>query len=314
MDNKKIAFVFPGQGSQAVGMLSTLADDPLVRETLKEADEALGFSLSRLIAEGPAQELSLTVNTQPALVTASIAMYRFYLKEGGRKPDYVAGHSLGEYSALVASGALDFTDALKLVRFRAEKMQAAVPVGEGTMAAILGLSDDAVESVCLECAAEGVVEAVNFNTPGQVVIAGDVAAVEAAMQKSLEGGAKRAIRLNVSGPFHSSLMKPAAIAMEEKLKTVRMDKPFIPVLHNVDVEFHSDAGEIRSALSEQVASAVLWSDTVRRFESLGVTEIYEVGPGAALTGMVKRITKAITAKALNNRASLEEAAVLNSEK
>lgn len=314
MDNKKIAFVFPGQGSQAVGMLSTLSDVPLVRETLKEADEALGFSLSQLIAEGPAEELSLTVNTQPALVSASIAMYRYYLLQGGRKPDFVAGHSLGEYSALVASGALDFTDALKLVRYRAEKMQAAVPVGEGTMAAILGLSDDAVKTVCLECASHGVVEAVNFNTPGQVVIAGTVEAVEAAMQKSLEAGAKRALRLNVSGPFHSSLMKPAALAMEEKLKTVRFDEPFIPVLHNVDVQFHSTDEEIRNALSQQVSSAVLWADTVRKFEELGVTEIYEVGPGAALTGMVKRITKGISAKALNNRAALDEAAVLNSEK
>ena len=221
MQDKKIAFVFPGQGSQAVGMLSTLADEPIVRETLKEADEALGFALSKLIAEGPAEELSLTVNTQPALVCASIAMYRFYLQEGGRKPDLLAGHSLGEYSALVAAGALDFTDALQLVRYRAEQMQAAVPVGEGTMAAILGLSDDQVKTVCLECATNGVVEAVNFNTPGQVVIAGTVAAVQEAMEKSLASGAKRAIKLNVSGPFHSSLMKPAALAMEEKLKTCR---------------------------------------------------------------------------------------------
>ena len=227
MQDKKIAFVFPGQGSQAVGMLSTLADEPIVRETLKEADEALGFALSKLIAEGPTEELSLTVNTQPALVCASIAMYRFYLQEGGRKPDLLAGHSLGEYSALVAAGALDFTDALQLVRYRAEQMQAAVPVGEGTMAAILGLSDDQVKTVCLECATNGVVEAVNFNTPGQVVIAGTVAAVQEAMEKSLAAGAKRAIKLNVSGPFHSSLMKPAAFAMEEKLKTVDLQKPFL---------------------------------------------------------------------------------------
>ena len=194
MQDKKIAFVFPGQGSQAVGMLSTLADEPIVRETLKEADEALGFALSKLIAEGPAEELSLTVNTQPALVCASIAMYRFYLQDGGRKPDLLAGHSLGEYSALVAAGALDFTDALQLVRYRAEQMQAAVPVGEGTMAAILGLSDDQVKTVCLECATNGVVEAVNFNTRGQVVIAGTVAAVQEAMEKSLAAGAKRAIK------------------------------------------------------------------------------------------------------------------------
>ena len=285
MQDKKIAFVFPGQGSQAVGMLSTLADEPIVRETLKEADEALGFALSKLIAEGPAEELSLTVNTQPALVCASIAMYRFYLQEGGR--------SLGEYSALVAAGALDFTDALQLVRYRAEQMQAAVPVGEGTMAAILGLSDDQVKTVCLECATNGVVEAVNFNTPGQVVIAGTVAAVQEAMEKSLASGAKRAIKLNVSGPFHSSLMKPAALAMEEKLKTVDLQKPFLPVLHNVDVQIHEEPDAIRDVLAAQVASPVLWADTVRKMEEAGVMEIYEVGPGAALSGMVKRITKGI---------------------
>ena len=301
MQDKKIAFVFPGQGSQAVGMLSTLADEPIVRETLKEADEALGFALSKLIAEGPAEELSLTVNTQPALVCASIAMYRFYLQEGGRKPDLLAGHSLGEYSALVAAGALDFTDALQLVRYRAEQMQAAVPVGEGTMAAILGLSDDQVKTVCLECATNGVVEAVNFNTPGQVVIAGTVAAVKEAMEKSLAAGAKRAIKLNVSGPFHSSLMKPAALAMEEKL-------------NNVDVQIHEEPDAIRDVLAAQVASPVLWADTVHKMEEAGVMEIYEVGPGAALSGMVKRITKGITAKALNSRAALEEAAAANQEK
>lgn len=314
MQDKKIAFVFPGQGSQAVGMLSTLADEPIVRETLKEADEALGFALSKLIAEGPAEELSLTVNTQPALVCASIAMYRFYLQEGGRKPDLLAGHSLGEYSALVAAGALDFTDALQLVRYRAEQMQAAVPVGEGTMAAILGLSDDQVKTVCLECATNGVVEAVNFNTPGQVVIAGTVVAVQEAMEKSLASGAKRAIKLNVSGPFHSSLMKPAALAMEEKLKTVDLQKPFLPVLHNVDVQIHEEPDAIRDVLAAQVASPVLWADTVRKMEEAGVMEIYEVGPGAALSGMVKRITKGITAKALNSRAALEEAAAANQEK
>ena len=305
MQDKKIAFVFPGQGSQAVGMLSTLADELIVRETLKEADEALGFALSKLIAEGPAEELSLTVNTQPALVC---------LQEGGRKPDLLAGHSLGEYSALVAAGALDFTDALQLVRYRAEQMQAAVPVGEGTMAAILGLSDDQVKTVCLECATNGVVEAVNFNTPGQVVIAGTVAAVQEAMEKSLASGAKRAIKLNVSGPFHSSLMKPAALAMEEKLKTVDLQKPFLPVLHNVDVQIHEEPDAIRDVLAAQVASPVLWADTVRKMEEAGVMEIYEVGPGAALSGMVKRITKGITAKALNSRAALEEAAAANQEK
>lgn len=211
-------------------------------------------------------------------------------------------------------GALDFTDALQLVRYRAEQMQAAVPVGEGTMAAILGLSDDQVKTVCLECATNGVVEAVNFNTRGQVVIAGTVAAVQEAMEKSLAAGAKRAIKLNVSGPFHSSLMKPAALAMEEKLKTVDLQKPFLPVLHNVDVQIHEEPDAIRDVLAAQVASPVLWADTVRKMEEAGVMEIYEVGPGAALSGMVKRITKGITAKALNSRAALEEAAAANQEK
>lgn len=313
MSEKKIAFVFPGQGSQSVGMLSTLKDEPIVQQTLEEAIEVLGFDLAKLIAEGPTEELSLTVNTQPALVTASTAMYRYYLSKGGRRPDVAAGHSLGEYSALVAAGALEFKDAVKLVRFRAEKMQEAVPVGEGTMAAVLGLDDDKVKSVCLECAANGVVEAVNFNTPGQVVIAGTVAAVEAAMSKSLEAGAKRAIRLNVSGPFHSSLMKPAAIAMEERLRTVELRSPEIPVLHNVDVRLRSEADDIRGALSAQVSSAVLWADTVREMEKMGCTELYEVGPGAALTGMTKRITKGIAAKALNSKEALEEAASNNQE-
>lgn len=311
MSEKKFAFVFPGQGSQAVGMLHSLKDEPVVQKTIQEANEALGFDIGRLIEEGPAETLGLTINTQPALVTASIAMYRFYLSCGGKVPSVMAGHSLGEYSALVASGAMDFADAVRLVRFRAENMQAAVPVGEGAMAAILGLDDDKVKSVCLECTSSGVVEAVNFNTPGQVVIAGVVAAVESAMKKSLEAGAKRAIRLNVSGPFHSSLMKPAAIAMEERLKTVELKAPGVSVIHNVDVSIREDADDIRSALSAQVNSPVLWSQTVMEMEKMGITEIYEIGPGAALSGMTKRITKGISAKALNSKEALEEAASQN---
>lgn len=314
MSDKKIAFVFPGQGSQSVGMLDSIAGDPLVKATIIEANDALGFDIGELIRKGPSEELGLTVNTQPALVLASTAMYRYYRARGGRIPDVVAGHSLGEYSALVAAGALGFTEAIKLVRFRAQKMQEAVPVGEGTMSAILGLDDDKVKSVCLECSdGKDVVEAVNFNTPGQVVIAGTVKAVQAAMAKSLEAGARRAIQLNVSGPFHSSLMKPAMIQMEERLSTVDFQKPGIPLLHNVDVSIRVEPQEIREALSKQVASPVLWSATVLKMQEMGVTELYEVGPGAALTGMVKRITKDIAAKALNSKDSLEQAAQENKE-
>ncbi len=311
---KKIAFVFPGQGSQQVGMLDSIAGDPLVQATLDEANDALGFDLASLIAKGPESELALTVNTQPALVVASTAMYRFYRAKGGRLPDIVAGHSLGEYSALVAAGALGFTEAVKLVRFRAEQMQAAVPVGLGGMAVILGLSDETVKGICADCSKDGlIVEAVNFNTPGQVVIAGDARAVEEARKKATELKARRALPLNVSGPFHSSLMAPAAKAMKERLTAVEFLAPKIPVLHNVDVKSHTTSEEIRTALSEQVESPVLWSATIVEMEAMGVQELYEVGPGTALSGMVKRITKNITAFALNDRSSLEEAALKNQE-
>ncbi len=313
MPEKKIAFVFPGQGSQAVGMLDTFAGEPVVRETLREANEALGFDLEKLIKEGPAEELNLTVNTQPALLAASIAMYRFYSEKGGKEPVLMAGHSLGEYSALVAAGALDFKEALKLVRFRAEQMQAAVPVGEGSMAAILGLDDDKVKAICLEASSAGVVEAVNFNTPGQVVIAGQIEPLKKAMQLCTEAGARRALPLKVSGPFHSSLMKPAANALRGKLAGTEVSRPAVKVLHNVDVKAREEAQDIRDALAEQVASAVLWADTVREMANEGITDLFECGPGAALTGMVKRITPAIKAKALNSKASVEEAVQLSNE-
>lgn len=314
MSENKIAFVFPGQGSQRVGMLDSIADDPLVQATLDEANDALGFDLANLIARGPESELALTVNTQPALVATSTAMYRFYRAKGGRRPDIVAGHSLGEYSALVAAGALGFTDAIKLVRFRAEQMQAAVPVGMGSMAVILGLPDEKVKEICAECTKDGLlVEAVNFNTPGQVVIAGHSAAVELARHKASEAKARRALPLNVSGPFHSSLMASAAKAMESRLKEVGMNEPEIPVIHNVDVKTHQSCDEIRSALSNQVDSPVLWAATILQMASMGVKELYEVGPGAALTGMVKRITNNISAFALNDKSSLEQAAMNNQE-
>ncbi len=304
----KFAFVFPGQGSQAVGMLDSLADVPIVKETMQEANEALGFDLNKLIAEGPAEDLNLTVNTQPALLAASIAMFRYYLSLGGKKPEVMAGHSLGEYSALVAAGALDFKEALKLVRYRAEQMQQAVPVGKGSMAAILGLADDVVKDICAKSSDVGVVEAVNFNTPGQVVIAGEVDALKKAMELCTQAGARRALQLKVSGPFHSSLMKPAADALKIRLEEVDVQAPAVPVLHNIDVKTRTDAKDIKDALAAQAASAVLWAETIREMEKMGVKMIYECGPGAALSGMVKRITPDVKAMALNNQKSLAEAA------
>ena len=304
----KFAFVFPGQGSQAVGMLDSLKDEPVVQETMQEANEALGFDLNKLIAEGPAEDLNLTVNTQPALLAASIAMYRYYLSLGGKKPEVMAGHSLGEYTALVAAGALDFKEALKLVRYRAEQMQKAVPVGQGSMAAVLGLADGVVKDICAKASDLGVVEAVNFNTPGQVVIAGEIEALKKAMQLAAEVGARRALQLKVSGPFHSSLMKPAADALKARLEEVKVKAPSIPVLHNIDVKTRAEAKDIKEALAAQTASAVLWAETVREMAKMGVTMVYECGPGAALSGMVKRITPDVKAMALNSQKALAEAA------
>ncbi len=311
MSGKKIAFVFPGQGSQAVGMLDSLQDVPTVQWILNDACEALGFDLAKLIHEGPAEELNLTVNTQPALLTASVAMYRYYQELGGKTAEIMAGHSLGEYSALVAAGALDFHDAVQLVRYRAEQMQAAVPVGKGAMAAILGLDDDKVKAVCQQV--DGVVQAVNFNTPGQVVIAGYMEPLNKAMELCKAAGAKRALPLKVSGPFHSSLLKPAADALRQKLAGINVQTPAVKVLHNVDVKTRDNPEDIKDALSRQVASAVLWADTVREMEKLGITDIFEFGPGAALTGMVRRISPAIAGKALNSKQAIEEAACISNE-
>ena len=304
---KKIAFVFPGQGSQSVGMLASFVDIPLVDQILNRACDTLGFDLKKLITEGPAEELNLTVNTQPALLTASYAMYSYWRSLGGATPDIMAGHSLGEYSALVCAGALSFEDGLRLVRFRAEQMQQAVPVGQGSMAAILGLPDEKVIEICKEASGSGVVEAVNFNTPGQVVIAGEIAQLQDAMQRCKDAGAKRALALKVSGPFHSSLMKPAANKLAERLADVEFTVPSIPILHNVDVKTRDTVDGIKSALSDQVASAVLWSKTILEMESMGIETIYECGPGAALTGMVKRITPSVSAKSINTLEAIDMA-------
>ena len=244
----RIAFVFPGQGSQSVGMLGGFADNETVRGALARADEALGFSIERLIAEGPAEELNLTVNTQPAVLASSVAFYEAWLAAGGQKPELLAGHSLGEYSALCAAGVFPLEEAVKLVRFRAEAMQSAVPVGVGGMAAIIGLSDEDVEAACVACRAAGTVEAVNFNSPGQVVIAGHIEAVRAAVEDAKARGARRAIELPVSAPFHSSLLESAAKRLAERLEGVAMAEPSIPVIANVDVTVHKTPEEIRAAI------------------------------------------------------------------
>jgi [acyl-carrier-protein] S-malonyltransferase len=299
------AFVFPGQGSQSVGMLNAFADHPAVAATLAEASDALGQDIGKLIAEGPAEELNLTTNTQPVMLTAAVAVYRAWQAAGGPTPTVVAGHSLGEYSALVAAGAIAFKDALPLVRFRAKAMQEAVPVGEGGMAAILGLSDDDVRAACAEASVAGVVEAVNFNAPAQVVIAGAKAAVEKACEIAKAKGAKRALPLPVSAPFHSSLLKPASDRLREYLASVTVNAPVIPVINNVDVAVLSDPAAIKDALVRQAASPVRWVETVQKMKADGVTRVVECGPGKVLAGLVKRIDGEIVGDAIFDPASLE---------
>jgi len=299
------AFVFPGQGSQSVGMLNAFADHPAVAATLAEASDALGQDIGKLIAEGPAEELNLTTNTQPVMLTAAIAIYRAWQAAGGPVPTVVAGHSLGEYSALVAAGALAFKDAVPLVRFRAKAMQEAVPVGEGGMAAILGLSDDDVRAACAEASAVGVVEAVNFNAPAQVVIAGAKAAVERACEIAKAKGAKRALPLPVSAPFHSSLLKPASDRLCEYLAGVTINAPVIPVINNVDVAVVSDPAAIKDALVRQAASPVRWVETIQKMKADGITRVVECGPGKVLAGLTKRIDGEIVGDAIFDPASLE---------
>lgn len=300
----KLAFVFPGQGSQTVGMLDSFTENEVVQKALKTANEALGEDLAEMIHTGPAESLNMTVNTQPAMLTASVALYQAWLALGGKKPEVMAGHSLGEYSALTAAGVFDLADAVKLVRFRAKVMQEAVPVGKGGMAAIIGLSDEAVAKVCGNAAAEGVVEPVNFNSPGQVVIAGEKAAVEKACELAKAEGAKRALVLPVSAPFHSSLMKPASVALETKLNEISMKAPQIDVIANVDVKVHHDKDAIVAALAAQAAGAVQWVKTIQAFKEMGVTHIVECGPGRVLAGLIKRIDSSIVVKNINSQDSL----------
>ncbi len=303
----KLAFVFPGQGSQSVGMMQGWGERPEVRATFAEASDALGQDLWALVTDGPADLLNQTVNTQPAMLAADIAAWRVWQAAGGAAPALLAGHSLGEYAALVAAGALGFADAIKLVRFRAEAMQAAVPEGVGAMAAILGLDDDAVRAVCSEAAAGEVVEAVNLNSPGQVVIAGNKAAVERAMTLAKERGAKRALPLPVSVPSHSSLMQPAADKLLAHLQGVVIATPTIPVLHNTDVQSHADADAIRAALAMQLHTPVRWVETVQALKATGIERVIECGPGKVLAGLNKRIDDSLPTVALVDEASLQAA-------
>jgi [acyl-carrier-protein] S-malonyltransferase len=301
----KIAMVFPGQGSQAVGMLKGYDGLPGVAEVRAEAAAALGGDFLKLLDEGPAGQLNLTVNTQPAMVTAGYAVYRAWLGLGGPRPEMVAGHSLGEYTALVAAGALTFADCLPLVRFRARAMQEAVPEGKGAMAAILNLDDELVKQAC--ASAGGEVQAVNFNSPGQVVIAGEKAAVERAVEACKAAGAKRAIPLPVSAPFHSSLMKPAAERLAQELQKTNMSKPQMTLVNNVDVRVEREPQAIRDALARQAASPVRWVETINKMVAMGATHILECGPGKVLAGMTKRIAPNVQSFALADRAALEQA-------
>ncbi len=299
------AFVFPGQGSQAIGMLNGFADNTAVRDTIAEASDALQFDLAKLIAEGPKEALDLTTNTQPVMLACAVAFYRAWLAAGGRPPQLVAGHSLGEYSALVAAGVIQFKDAVPMVRFRAQAMQEAVPVGQGGMAAILGLSDDDVRAACAEAAQGEVVEPVNFNAPAQVVIAGHKAAVERACEAAKAKGAKRALPLPVSAPFHSSLLKPASDRLRDYLASVEFSAPKIQLINNVDVAIVDDPSAIRDALVRQAASPVRWVESVQKMAGLGITQLIECGPGKVLTGLAKRIDGTLTADAIVDQASMD---------
>ena len=303
----KLAMVFPGQGSQSVGMLRAYAGLSAVDEVRREAGEVLGSEFLTLLDAGPAEALNLTVNTQPAMVTAGYAAYRAWCALGGPRPEVVAGHSLGEYTALVAAGAIAFRDCLPLVRFRAQAMQEAVPEGQGAMAAILNLDDAAVRAACEEAAQGEIVQAVNFNAPGQIVIAGHKTAVTRAMEACKARGAKRALPLPVSAPFHSSLMRPAADRLRGYLERVAVASPAIALVNNVDVAARLQPAEIKDALVRQAASPVRWVETIQKMKEMGVTHVLECGPGKVLAGTVKRIDGSLQSHALADKASLEQA-------
>lgn len=308
----QFSFVFPGQGSQSVGMLDAWGEHSVVRETLQEASEALGEDVGRLIHEGPKEALALTTNTQPVMLVAGVAAYRVWMAEVGLKPALVAGHSLGEYSALVASGVLTLAQAAPLVRFRAQAMQDAVPVGVGAMAAVLGMESGAVAQACQDVTAEfgagssEVVEAVNFNDTAQTVIAGSKAAVDKACEVLKSRGAKRALLLPVSAPFHSSLMKPAAEKLKAHLEGVQLAAPTIDVLNNIDVAVETDAARIKDALYRQAFGPVRWVESVRAMKARGIVTIVECGPGKVLAGLVKRIEADLRSGFVLDPASLNE--------
>ena len=307
---KKFAFVFPGQGSQAVGMLDAWGDHPAVRQAVQEASDALGEDLGALMAPGPTEALALTTNTQPVMLLAGVAAWRVWQAEGGALPDAVAGHSLGEYSALVAAGVLSLGQAIPLVRLRAAAMQAAVPVGVGAMAAVLGLDADKVKAVCAQVTADlggaEVVEAVNFNDPGQTVIAGSKAAVDAAGAAMKTAGAKRALPLPVSAPFHSSLMQPAAEQLKAALAGITFAAPQIDVINNIDVAVVHEGAAIADALYRQAFGPVRWVESVQALKARGITHVVECGPGKVLAGMVKRIDADLIGAALYDPATLAE--------
>jgi [acyl-carrier-protein] S-malonyltransferase len=304
----QFAFLFTGQGAQAVGMLNGFAGNKVVADTVAEASEALGMDLGKLIAEGPKEDLDLTTNTQPVMLTAAVAVYRAWIAAGGPAPSVVAGHSLGEYSALVAAGVIAFRDAVPLVRFRAQSMQEAVPVGQGGMAVILGLPADDVRAVCAEAQAAmsgQVVEAVNFNEPTQIVIAGHTAAVDKACEIAKAKGAKRAMRLAVSAPFHSSLLKPASDRLRDYMAPLAFSAPRIDVINNVDVAVCRDPAAIKDALVRQAAGAVRWVETMQKMAADGVTQVIECAPSKTLIGMAKRIDPVLVGDALVDQESLE---------
>lgn len=306
----KFSFIFPGQGSQSVGMMNGYADLPQVRDTFSEASEILGQDFWSLVNDGSANDLNLTVNTQPLMLTAGIAVYRAWLELGGSKPAFLAGHSLGEYTALVAAEALTFEDALKLVRFRAQVMQQAVPEGVGGMAAILGLDDDIIKAVCAEITNNTdneSLEPANFNSPGQVVIAGHKNAVLKGIDLAKEKGAKRAVMLPMSIPSHCTLMQPAAQEMQKKLAQTTLQSPTIPVLHNVDAQQHNNIATIKKILAKQLVSSVMWVDTIRSLAAANVTHIAECGPGKVLAGLNKRIDRNLQSVPLTDDETVRQA-------
>lgn len=306
----KFALVFPGQGSQSLGMMAAYGDHAVVRDTFAEASAALGRDLWQLVQEGPAEALNQTVNTQPLMLTAGTAVYRLWRALGGPQPDMVAGHSLGEYAALVAANVLPLTEAVPLVELRAKAMQEAVPQGEGAMAAILGLDVPSIEAACAEAAQGQVVQAVNFNSPEQTVIAGHAAAVQRAADACKAKGAKRALLLPVSAPFHCSLMQPAAEKLRARLAAMTLGAPAIPVVNNVDVQVQTDPDRIRDALVRQAAAPVRWVEIMRRMQGDGITHVLECGPGKVLSGVAKRCAEGLAGVAMVDRPGMEAAIAL----